>query len=387
MKLKITIFIAFLQLFSSIGVDAQCLNLNFKNLQNKGSYKSTGVDKLDKYLNEEKTYLESIFKVSVELKVLNDGNEPNAYASSESSNAFYFDGSVYLGYKLLADEIEDKSRGLDAVSGIMAHEFAHILQEKLSCTLDGKIRELHADFLAGYYMAKRGGYTADAVTAFGTSLYAKGDGELWEASHHGTPKQRITAMLGGFIAADKVSTPKEAYEAGIELLTNGGNSGGLGEEGNQKTYKSSKSEVYKAPKSKIQSVPVSFEDGTTYPMSFVVTYTVGSTEYNGLILLDEKGGKMRVHYNDGKKDKIVQQKLTLNTTAKGDVSIQGSDVIDLDTKDYSKTYSADSFYFLTNKQGVEEVWTIDEKGQYALTKMTIMTDKDLVEKWLNYLKW
>ena len=218
------LFIAFY--IATTTIQAQCLNQGY-DISNKKVYTSTGHADLDSYLNTEKKYLESIFKVKVELKVLDDTGSPNAFATSESSNTYYFDGTVFLGYTLLSEEMAKNKNGIDAIRGIMGHEFAHILQNKLECPLQESSRELHADFLAGYYMGKRGFYSADALTAFAKSLYEKGDSHLWDDSHHGTPKQRLNIMLAGYYTSNTITSPQEAYKAGLRILTNGNNEGNL----------------------------------------------------------------------------------------------------------------------------------------------------------------
>jgi hypothetical protein len=84
-------------LFSINGLNAQCLQ--GKQSNQLRLYESTGVGKLDQLLNAEKRLLEEFFKVKTELKILNDSDAPNAYATDKSSNTFYFDGTVYLGYR------------------------------------------------------------------------------------------------------------------------------------------------------------------------------------------------------------------------------------------------------------------------------------------------
>jgi hypothetical protein len=153
-------------IFSINSLNAQCLQNSQTNQLRL--YKSTGVAELDQLLNAEKRLLEEFFKVKTELKVLNDEDAPNAFASEESSNTFFFDGSVYLGYTLMSDELRKRDvEGLSAIRGIMAHEYAHVLQTKLDCKLEGSVRELHADFMAGWYMGIRSLYDSE------TSLKAK----------------------------------------------------------------------------------------------------------------------------------------------------------------------------------------------------------------------
>lgn len=371
MKLKLISLMLFVQLCISGSVGAQCLNVGYENLNNKTTYKSTGVANLDNYLNIEKKYLEEIFRVKVDLKILDDRGQPNAYASKKSSNLVFFDGTVYLGYNLLNDEIENKNRGLQAVTGIMAHEFGHVLQEKLKCELVGPIRELHADFLAGFYMGIRKTHNSEeAISQFAESLFAKGDGELWDESHHGTPDQRVNAMLCGYVVSLTINDPKIAYEKGILILTNIGDNGDLG------------TKVRKAQNTNT-TTPKTEKDEIFYTISF----KVGNVDYYGLLLKSKDYNFFRVRFNDGSNEKIIQQRMTYKKTDKDISYIEGSNVINVVTKQTDITYSPDSFYFIKNDIGEFEIWNIDNKGNVGKCEFTKLESNTKINEWLRYLQW
>jgi hypothetical protein len=393
MKTKNNIFrtlLLFVAFFVATTIQAQCLNQGY-DLSNKKVYTSTGNADLDTYLNGEKKYIESIFKVKVELKVLDDSGSPNAFATPESSNTYFFDGTVFLGYALLSEEMAKNKNGIDAVRGIMGHEFAHILQNKLECPLQESSRELHADFLAGYYMGKRGLYSADGLTAFAKSLYEKGDSQLWDESHHGTPKQRLNIMLAGYYASNTISSPQEAYNAGLRILTNDNNAGELTGNGqnttntNNNSTGNNKKEVKNDPKTP-QSIVVTV-GSIKYDQVFSIKFTVAEIEYNGLLLLKNGVGKMRIRYPKGTTDQIIEETMT-SKVSDGETYVEGSSVIDVINNKYTSDYSADSFYFSKNETtGETEIWVEDEKGHVGKVQTEMLTNSDLANQWLSYLKW
>ena len=384
MKSIVTIlFAAFFALQSS----AQCLPLsNAKGGKKQQIFTTTGVVELDKLLNLEKACIETVFKIKVELKILDDSDAPNAYATEESSNPFFFGGTVYMGQELLTKELWKRKNGMDAVRGIMAHEFAHILQSSLNCKLEGAILELHADFMAGYYLGIKDIVTQkESLKTFAESLFEKGDGELWDASHHGTPKQRVMAMTGGYLAAKKAMTPKEAYLMGIDLLTNGGDDGTLPtNEGEEKPTTPSVREP------ETEEVSVSMNDGRKYKNVYSIGWSLDDATYKGLLLLDENdNGVVRLRYNNTQSnlEEIVHQTVTFKTLDNGIQYLDCADPIDVLKKIYSKTYAADKFYFTKNAKGETEIWNIDDK--FVKVKVDILAVKTnaLAQQWLKYLNW
>jgi hypothetical protein len=113
------------------------------------------------------------------------------------------------------------NKGGYAVAGIMAHEFAHILQFDKESELSGKARELHADFMAGYYLGKKSYFAPTNVRAFAVSLFEKGDYAFRSPSHHGTPQERVNAMVAGVQSANL--DLDDAYETGERFVS--GNQG------------------------------------------------------------------------------------------------------------------------------------------------------------------
>jgi hypothetical protein len=194
---------------------SQCfINGNLTSIGKK--LNTTGSPTLDAKLSSESKTLNEIFAVEVELYAYDDKNSQNAYASPvcEILNC---DGSIRLGKSLLLDEIV-VANGYLSVIGIMAHEYAHIVQFQQKSKLTGKYAELQADFLAGWYLGKTKNISFNDLKPFANSLYFKGDFNFWSTQHHGTPEERAKAMVIGFI--NSYRTLKDAYENYNELIKN-----------------------------------------------------------------------------------------------------------------------------------------------------------------------
>ena len=188
MKRTVTFCLLILSLYVYSPLHAQCVrgNLNVGQLL---LFKTTGDPQLDQRFNEEGYMLYRVFNVSPNLLIFDDRGSSNAFALPVGPT-----GTVCFGIGLIRDELW--RRGEHALAGIMAHEFAHILQFQHGCPLGGRDRELHADFLAGYYLSRKGYFTRTNIFAFAQSLFEKGD--YWDPSHHGTPDERVAAMMEGF---------------------------------------------------------------------------------------------------------------------------------------------------------------------------------------------
>jgi len=177
---------------------------------------TTGSPKLDLLLNSESSKLKNIFKIDVELYAYDDKNIANAYASP-ICKTLGCDGSVAIGKTLLLDEIV-AAEGFVNISGIMAHEYAHIIQFQQRSTLVGKYAELQADFLAGWYLGNSKNLDSKDLMDFASSLYEKGDYAFYSEQHHGTPFERSTIMIIGYINSNLEL--KDAYNKSLEILKN-----------------------------------------------------------------------------------------------------------------------------------------------------------------------
>ncbi|SDX00259.1 hypothetical protein SAMN05444410_1087 [Hydrobacter penzbergensis] len=204
---------------------SQCYVTSFGSLGTL--FKSTGNYQLDQKFNISKTTLENLFNISVNLFIYDDGQSPNAYAKrSDDQN---YDGLVAFGRNMLVQRLWNIERGEFAVAGILAHECAHVIQIKKGTYYSvTKLKELHADFMAGYFIGTQG-FPQNGINAFANDLYSIGDYDFWAPDHHGTPEERVAAMLAGFQVRN--SSASSAYMTGLSyvrgdrILTTGG---GLG---------------------------------------------------------------------------------------------------------------------------------------------------------------
>lgn len=185
----LTIFISLVITHTS---HSQCFISSFGSLGSLS--KTTGNTVLDQKFNFSKNDLESIFGVTADLYIYNDDTSPNAFATSHNS----YDGLIAFGRNMLINKLWNRSQGEACVAGILAHEFAHVLQIKKGMRQsNSKIKELQADFLAGYYIGRKN-FSLTSIQAFGNDLYSMGDYDFANSNHHGTPSERVSAMNEGY---------------------------------------------------------------------------------------------------------------------------------------------------------------------------------------------
>ncbi len=139
--------------------------------------------------------------------------------------AFYCpaDDTIYVAQRFAADLYRGVAHGLPgesagfgratgdfAVAYVLAHEYAHNLQQELGIfdnrvTSNARPFELQADCFAGTWANSvyRAGHLqpGDIEEATNTAL-AVGDFDVGNAQHHGTPQERRDALLSGFESGD-----------------------------------------------------------------------------------------------------------------------------------------------------------------------------------------
>ena len=160
----------------------------------------TGDSTLDRQLALEAHRIADAFGVSPGLKiVLGPGDKSNNALATTDTFVNDTRGTVLLGRELVFRELQENRRGWGgiAISGFLAHEFAHIYQffsDYRSRLMKGsdtvKPTELHADFLAGYHLGlkRREGQAMD-IGAFMDGIYFLGDQQVSDPNHHGTPDE------------------------------------------------------------------------------------------------------------------------------------------------------------------------------------------------------
>jgi predicted metalloprotease len=129
---------------------------------------------------------------------------PNAKAAPDSATTGA-QGSVVFGSSLFSDQIHRYNDYGMSVIGICAHEFGHIVQYftgVYQTIVRGqptvKRLELHADFLAGYYLGfRKRSDPSLRVWSAGDTLHRIGDTNVLARDHHGTPEERVAAAESG----------------------------------------------------------------------------------------------------------------------------------------------------------------------------------------------
>jgi hypothetical protein len=134
--------------------------------------------------------------------------EPYAF-EDPGSNAFTA-GMIIFG-RTLIDETKNTPFGLLKLSGLLAHETAHLFQigtgiNVLLVNTCGvvKLIELHADYLAGGYFAWRDKVRPGAPADLAEMLFKIGDFNVNSSDHHGNPPERFVAFTGGYTKAGEL---------------------------------------------------------------------------------------------------------------------------------------------------------------------------------------
>ena len=186
---------------------------------------SSGDAETDRFLGVALVRLVSTFGVSPGFAFFDDGNSPNAFASPDTLVGSG-PGTVMMGMRLFAQMMARRDGGVTVI-GICAHEFGHIHQmfngyrdRLLELDATNKPIELHADFLAGYYMARRKAeHPGLDLTVLARVLHDGGDTEYTNQKHHGTPQERLNALSAGYkFGMEGDHDIKQAVNAGYQLI-------------------------------------------------------------------------------------------------------------------------------------------------------------------------
>lgn len=187
---------------------------------------SSGNPELDGSISLELAQIARSLNVYPGFGFYDDDDGANAFAINETviPNTH---GTVIFGKQLLSNELTRHSSGGLAIAGIIAHEFAHIYQYQSGLypllkrsQKNNKQVELHADYLAGYYLGLKRLQNAEIdIKAFLDSLYLKGDTHFNSPTHHGTPFERKQVMLEGYkIGLTNNTDVHQVAEMGLELV-------------------------------------------------------------------------------------------------------------------------------------------------------------------------
>jgi hypothetical protein len=158
----------------------------------------------------------SIFPVTPYGFYLDDFGSPNAFATPESLTPAGPDGTIIFGVTLLSAELSRDSGIGFSIPAIFAHEFGHIFQFDRGEGLPAPAMELHADFLAGWYLAARSQWSPTDIGPALRSFFEKGDYEFNSPQHHGTPEQRLHALMEGVNCGARSAS--SAFDLGLAAV-------------------------------------------------------------------------------------------------------------------------------------------------------------------------
>lgn len=185
-------------------------------------------------LLEDSEILNSLFGVHPHLFYIRERNgmnaftDPHAYpellAKEGTTPEECPDGTIFIGVSLIKAEYDETHGSLQSLPAVLAHEYGHVMQNHYRCPFQGKWRELHADFMAGYFIGHRERYRSQSVAEAMTTIYNKGDYNFNEPGHHGTPAQRREAFLAGYLLNKLSQVPSGvvAYKTGMNFLRSKG---------------------------------------------------------------------------------------------------------------------------------------------------------------------
>ncbi|CAK0757023.1 hypothetical protein CCP3SC1AL1_2330002 [Gammaproteobacteria bacterium] len=184
---------------------------------------SSGEERLDRLLGATLANIAGTFEVRPGFAFYEDGEDPNALALPESYLPST-NGTVLLGRSLLHNELARSANGDMALTAICAHEFAHIAQYAYQCRdrllrdqTTHKLVELHADFLAGYFLGNnKSSLKSDQLIEIGLAWQNLGDSNFTDPYHHGTQEERLHAVEAGFRSAKLPMAT--AVEVGMKSL-------------------------------------------------------------------------------------------------------------------------------------------------------------------------
>lgn len=195
---------------------AQCYYSQPTSFWAKG--KSTGIIELDNALNNENILLNAVFGVNIDLFVGGDQVNAENAMFAPICNHQNCQGEIWLGLNLMSSLFK-KEHGLERLKAVFAHEYAHALQSKWGFSGYGKFPELHADFLAGYYIGIKGSVSEEMLTSFVDQFYSIGDNDFFSKDHHGTGTERGCAFIEGYkVATVNHLNTYQAYLAGIDYV-------------------------------------------------------------------------------------------------------------------------------------------------------------------------
>lgn len=164
---------------------------------------TSGDRRVDRELGRALLRLGATFEANPGCAFFDDEDQPNAMALT-ANEVPRTRGTVLFGQSLFQEAMGSDDDGM-SVMAVFAHEFGHIAQfntgmhNRLSAGYPTqKLVELHADFLAGYYLGLRKSEHPDLrLWSAGALIHHLGDNNFTAPNHHGTPQERTAAIEAG----------------------------------------------------------------------------------------------------------------------------------------------------------------------------------------------
>lgn len=181
---------------------------------------SCGIRRMDVLMRQEADILCEFLRVNPGFYFLDDSASSNAYATDESMTRDTR-GTVLFGVGLFRDEAMKNPLSGNALIGILAHEHAHILEYDSEFHAATVTMELLADFMAGWFLGQKAvrGVPGLDIRVLAASLFEKGGYDFNNPNFHGTPEQRVQAMLVGFQhSLNGVADSGQAFRMGQRLI-------------------------------------------------------------------------------------------------------------------------------------------------------------------------
>lgn len=142
------------------------------------------------------------FKENPGFGYYDDGSALNAFATSATA-INQTGGTIGFGRNMLRKQLEIDPVGISVVA-ICAHEFAHILQfrthlsDRLLRKYSDYCRELHADYLAGFFLFWFQETRGSDLQGVGRSWEDMGPSEFTTNLSHGTAEMRLDCIQQGY---------------------------------------------------------------------------------------------------------------------------------------------------------------------------------------------
>jgi hypothetical protein len=184
---------------------------------------NTGDRRFDDLISDELEDIATTFHLNISVYVwtnvpdVNSCFTPNVYPELIKADGgdlgIQRDGSIFVTMPLLRETGDDEV----LITAQLVHEYAHGLQRINGFPYKNKWKELHADYMAGWYVAHRGWCQCDMVTKAGKSFHKLGEYNFNDPNHHGTPMEREDAFYAGFNFGRIywLSSANDAYFGGI----------------------------------------------------------------------------------------------------------------------------------------------------------------------------